>query len=45
MVYTRGQRSDYDSWKTKGWAADDMLPFMKKVNINGYVLSYKFTDW
>jgi len=30
MVYTRGQRSDYDSWKTKGWAADDMLPFMKK---------------
>lgn len=33
MVYTRGQRSDYDSWKTKGWAADDMLPFMKKVNI------------
>jgi alcohol oxidase len=33
MVYTRGQRSDYDSWKTKGWAADDMLPFMKKVKI------------
>lgn len=45
MVYTRGQRSDYDSWKTKGWAADDMLPFMKKVTMNGYVLSYRFTDW
>ncbi|KAK5113661.1 hypothetical protein LTR62_003288 [Meristemomyces frigidus] len=30
MVYTRGQRSDYDSWETEGWAANDMLPFMKK---------------
>lgn len=32
MVYTRGQRSDFDSWKTEGWSADDLLPFMKKVN-------------
>ena len=44
MVYTRGQRSDYDSWKTKGWAADDMLPFMKKVNTLGFVNIYLSTD-
>ena len=31
MVYTRGQRSDFDSWDTEGWAANDLLPFMKKV--------------
>ena len=31
MVYTRGQRSDFDSWKTEGWSADDLLPFLKKV--------------
>ena len=35
QVYTRAQRSDFDSWKTPGWAADDMLPFLKKV---GYSL-------
>jgi alcohol oxidase len=44
MVYTRGQRSDYDSWKTKGWAADDMLPFMKKVNVLGAIPIYTSTD-
>jgi alcohol oxidase len=44
MVYTRGQRSDYDSWKTKGWAADDMLPFMKKVNVLGSIPIYTSTD-
>lgn len=31
MVYTRGQRSDFDSWKTKGWSADELLPFLKKM--------------
>lgn len=31
MVYTRGQRSDYDSWNTPGWSADEVLPFLKKV--------------
>lgn len=31
MVYTRAQRSDFDSWKTPGWSADEMLPFLKKV--------------
>lgn len=29
--YTRAQRDDFDSWKTEGWSADDMLPFLKKV--------------
>lgn len=32
MMYTRGQRSDFDSWKTPGWSADELIPFMKKVN-------------
>ena len=31
MVYTRGQRSDFDSWKTPGWSADELLPFLKKL--------------
>ncbi|KAK5195214.1 hypothetical protein LTR47_002690 [Exophiala xenobiotica] len=31
LVYTRGQRSDYDSWKTPGWSADELLPFLKKL--------------
>lgn len=31
MVYTRAQRSDFDSWKTPGWSADEMLPFLNKV--------------
>ncbi|KAH7303330.1 putative glucose dehydrogenase [Stachybotrys elegans] len=31
MMYSRGQRSDYDSWKTPGWSADEFLPFMKKL--------------
>lgn len=31
MVYSRAQRSDFDNWGTKGWAANDMIPYMKKV--------------
>ncbi|KAF2134721.1 GMC oxidoreductase [Dothidotthia symphoricarpi CBS 119687] len=31
MMYTRAQRADFDSWKTPGWAADDMWPFLKKL--------------
>jgi len=31
MMYTRAQRSDFDSWNAKGWSADDMLPLMKKL--------------
>jgi len=30
MVYTRAQRSDFDSWNTPGWTADDLFPFLKK---------------
>jgi len=32
MVYARAQRSDFDSWKTPGWSADDVLPYMRKVS-------------
>ncbi|KAI1845515.1 hypothetical protein JX266_008373 [Neoarthrinium moseri] len=31
MMYTRGQRSDFDSWNTSGWSADEVLPYMKKL--------------
>jgi alcohol oxidase len=31
LVYTRPSRSDFDSWKSEGWSADEMIPFLKKV--------------
>jgi alcohol oxidase len=31
MMYTRAQGVDFDDWETKGWAADDLLPLMKRV--------------
>lgn len=34
LMYTRAQRDDFDSWKTPGWSADEMLPYLKKVKTN-----------
>lgn len=34
MVYTRAQRSDFDSWNTPGWTANELWPFLKKVRID-----------
>ncbi|KAI1326782.1 GMC oxidoreductase [Xylariaceae sp. FL0255] len=31
MVYTRPARSDFDSWPTPGWSADEMLGYMNKA--------------
>ncbi|KAI0487114.1 GMC oxidoreductase [Xylaria cf. heliscus] len=31
MMYTRAQRDDFDSWKTPGWTADEIYPFLKKL--------------
>ncbi|KAF2865019.1 GMC oxidoreductase-domain-containing protein [Massariosphaeria phaeospora] len=31
MMYSRAQRSDFDSWKTPGWSSDEMLPYLKKL--------------
>ncbi|KAI1176571.1 alcohol oxidase-like protein [Nemania sp. FL0916] len=31
LAYARGQASDFDAWNTKGWSADELLPFMKKL--------------
>ncbi|KAI1822578.1 GMC oxidoreductase [Xylaria intraflava] len=31
LMYTRAQRADFDSWETPGWAADDLVPFLKKL--------------
>lgn len=31
MMYTRAQGADFDSWKTPGWTAKELLPFMTKL--------------
>ncbi|KAH7002649.1 GMC oxidoreductase-domain-containing protein [Ilyonectria destructans] len=31
MMYTRAQRSDFDSWKTPGWSTEDLWPYLKKL--------------
>ncbi|KAF7544821.1 hypothetical protein G7Z17_g9653 [Cylindrodendrum hubeiense] len=31
MMYTRAQRSDFDSWKIPGWSAEDLKPYLKKL--------------
>ncbi|KAG4419671.1 hypothetical protein IFR04_007171 [Cadophora malorum] len=31
MMYTRAQACDFDSWKTPGWSAKEMLPYLKKL--------------
>ncbi|KAI8931137.1 hypothetical protein NX059_011491 [Plenodomus lindquistii] len=31
MMYTRAQRSDFDSWNTPGWSANEMWPFLNKL--------------
>ncbi|KAK0635975.1 GMC oxidoreductase [Bombardia bombarda] len=31
MLYTRAQRADFDSWQTPGWSADEMVPFLKRL--------------
>jgi choline dehydrogenase len=37
MVYTRGHRLDYDTWRqmgNDGWSFDDVLPYFKKSEDN-----------
>ncbi|KAI8944501.1 alcohol oxidase-like protein [Xylaria longipes] len=31
MMYTRAQKCDFDSWATQGWTADELLPYLKKL--------------
>ncbi|KAK0619686.1 GMC oxidoreductase [Immersiella caudata] len=30
-LYTRAQRSDYDAWDMPGWSAEELWPFLKKL--------------
>jgi hypothetical protein len=44
MMYTRARGIDFDDWKTKGWDSKSLLPYMKKVAIQGkYMLLQKLT--
>ncbi|KAI1842173.1 hypothetical protein JX266_011581 [Neoarthrinium moseri] len=31
LMYSRGQRADFDSWGMPGWSADDLIPYMKRA--------------
>ncbi|KAF3003986.1 hypothetical protein E8E14_007276 [Neopestalotiopsis sp. 37M] len=31
MMYSRAQRHDWDSWNTAGWSADEIIPYLKKL--------------
>ncbi|KAI2624524.1 GMC oxidoreductase [Xylaria nigripes] len=31
LMYTRAQRDDYDSWATPGWSANELNPYLKKL--------------
>ncbi|EUC48625.1 GMC oxidoreductase [Bipolaris oryzae ATCC 44560] len=31
MMYTRAQRSDFDSWNTPGWSAQEVWPHLKRL--------------
>ncbi|KAK8052405.1 glucose dehydrogenase [Apiospora rasikravindrae] len=31
MQYSRAQRHDWDSWKAEGWSAEEMIPFLRKL--------------
>lgn len=37
MIYTRGQRNDYDAWAAqgnRGWSYDEVLPYFKRAENN-----------
>ena len=34
MVYTRGNRLDYDSWNQPGWSYDEVLPYFVRAEDN-----------
>ncbi|KAF2119849.1 GMC oxidoreductase-domain-containing protein [Lophiotrema nucula] len=31
MMYSRTQQSDYNSWNVPGWSAEDMTPYLRKL--------------
>ncbi|KAI1862396.1 uncharacterized protein JN550_010258 [Neoarthrinium moseri] len=31
MLYSLAQRSDFDAWETPGWSANELLPYLKKL--------------
>lgn len=45
MVYTRAQRSDFNSWHAPGWSANELWPFLKKVRGLLHALTSDPTFW
>lgn len=31
LMYSRAQRCDFDAWKVPGWSADELIPYLKKL--------------
>ncbi|KAL4892351.1 GMC oxidoreductase-domain-containing protein [Aspergillus ambiguus] len=31
LTYSRAQAVDYDSWQTEGWSAEELIPYLKKI--------------
>ena len=55
LLYSRAQRSDFDSWQVPGWSAMELLPYMRKVShsplekqrstINNLIVSNVSRSW
>lgn len=41
MMYSRAQRSDFDSWQMPGWSANEILPYLRKVSLCWHISSLK----
>lgn len=44
MLYTRGNRRDYDSWNVTGWGYEDVLPYFKKSESNKHEWLFELTQ-
>jgi choline dehydrogenase-like flavoprotein len=33
LIYSRAQQSDFDSWGMPGWSTNELIPYMRKVNM------------
>lgn len=45
MMYSRAQRSDFDSWQMPGWSAEEMLPYLRKVFFSSHLINNFSVDF